>query len=207
MLTTPSTDSLFHFVLSGNCKKTPRPGHLHFSSAGAACRCHVAAATLSAKDSVHTTSRTPAFPWWPSHHTTAAALGSPAPSPGAPATGRSPPEGRKEDVAQIDSHLLIGHRVKTRNATEHSEWCNESQSINLSSEVRRSLWCSACNRFHAAWLMRWFCSIVPKQRWIEGQGIVCFTKTLSLQVKMQQKKKKKTSKTQLKTENTTTSTG
>ena len=75
-----------------------RSCHLHFSLAGGACRCRLAAANLWVSDSIHMMSHTQAFPWWPGHRTRAAALGSPAPSQDAPATGRSPPDGHKEST-------------------------------------------------------------------------------------------------------------
>lgn len=75
-----------------------RSCHLHFSLAGGACRCRLAAANLWVSDSIHMMSHTRAFPWWPGHRTRAVALGSPAPSLDAPATGRSPPDGHKEST-------------------------------------------------------------------------------------------------------------
>lgn len=77
-------------------KKGMEKKHSHSSSTGGACRSRWAAAAPSAWGSSRTMSHTPVFPWWPSHHTGAAARGCGAPFPGAPATGRSPPTSIKK---------------------------------------------------------------------------------------------------------------
>lgn len=87
-------------------KKKKNPRHSHFSSTGGACRCRSAAAVPSVWGSNRTTSRTPVFPWWPSHHTAAVARGCAAPFPGAPATGHSPPDGQKNIKKKIVLHCF-----------------------------------------------------------------------------------------------------